>query len=114
MRRHHKEHNGQAVLYSQRGIPEMLRKMTEPLGEVCSVTRKLLRRGLGFQTSRHVNVFFPAKGRILFEQPSYILHNMKTYWGSGNHGPRSLSPDTSKRGPALCTGRLIHGETALV
>jgi hypothetical protein len=34
-------HNGQAVLRSQRGIPEMLRKMVEPLGEVCSVTRRL-------------------------------------------------------------------------
>jgi hypothetical protein len=49
----------------------MLRKMVEPLGEVCSVTRRLLRRGLGLQTSRHVNVFFLAKGRILFEQPMY-------------------------------------------
>ena len=31
----------------QRGIPEMLRTKAEPPGEVCSVTRRLLRRGLG-------------------------------------------------------------------
>jgi len=47
----------------------MLRTIAEPLGEVCSVTRRLLRKGLGLQTSRRVNAFFPAKGRILFEQP---------------------------------------------
>jgi len=46
MRRHYTEHDGQAVLHSQRGIPEMLRTMAELLGEVCSVTRRLLRRGL--------------------------------------------------------------------
>jgi len=62
------EHDGQAVLHSQRGIPEMRRTLAEPLGEVCSVTRKLLRRRLGLHTSRHVNVFFPAKGQILSEQ----------------------------------------------
>jgi len=67
-RRHYTEHDGQAVLHSQRGIPEMLWTMAEPLGEVCSVTRRLLRRRLGLQTSRRVNVFFPAKGRILFEE----------------------------------------------
>ena len=44
-----------------RDIPEMLRTMAEPLGQVCSVTRRLLRRGLGLQTSRRVNVFFPTK-----------------------------------------------------
>ena len=55
----------------------MLRTMAEPLGEVCSVTRRLLRRGLGLQTSRRVNVFFPAKGRILFEQASYLLHHVR-------------------------------------
>jgi len=49
----------------------MLQTMAEPLGEVCSVTRRLLRRGLGLQTFRRVNVFFPAKGQILFEQASY-------------------------------------------
>jgi len=65
------EHNDQAVLHSQRGIPEMLRQLAELLGEVCSVTRRLLRRGLGLQTSRRVNVFFLAKGRILFGQPTY-------------------------------------------
>jgi len=32
----------------------MLRTMTEPLGEMCSVTRGLLRRGLGLKTSRRV------------------------------------------------------------
>ena len=48
----------------------MLRTVAEPLGEVRSVTRRLLQRGLGLQTSRRVNVFFPAKGRILFEQAS--------------------------------------------
>ena len=51
----------------------MLRTMAEPLGEVCSVTRRLLRRGLGLHTSRRVNVFFSAKGPILFEQPSYTV-----------------------------------------
>ena len=71
MRQHYTEHDGQAVLHSQRGIPEMLQTMAEPLGEVCSVTRTLLQRGLELQTSRCVNVFFPAKGQILFEQPSY-------------------------------------------
>jgi len=44
MRRHYTEHDGQAVLHSQRGIPEMLRTMAEPLVEVCSITRRLLRR----------------------------------------------------------------------
>ena len=68
---HYLEHNSQAVLHSQRGIPEMLLTMAEPLGEVCSVTRRLLRRGLGLQTSRRVNVFFPAKDQILFEQATY-------------------------------------------
>ena len=62
----------------------MLRTMAEPLGEVCSVTRRLLRRGLGLQTSRRVNVFFPTKGRILFEQAmnfkiyNYVKRNGKT------------------------------------
>jgi len=70
-RRHYMEHDSQAVLHSQKGIPEMLQTMVDPLGEVCSVTRRLLQRGLGLQTSRHVNVFFPAKGWILFEQPTY-------------------------------------------
>ena len=46
----------------------MLRTIAEPLGEMCSVTRRLLRRGLGLQTSRRVNVFFSAKGGILFEK----------------------------------------------
>jgi len=69
--RHYMEHNSQAVLHSQRGIPEMLWTMAEPLGEVCSVGRRLLRRGLGLQASRRVNVFFLAKGRILFEQATY-------------------------------------------
>jgi len=40
--------------------------------EKCVVTRRLLQRGLGLQTSRRVNVFFPAKGRILFEQATYM------------------------------------------
>jgi hypothetical protein len=50
----------------------MLQKMVELLGEVCPVIRRLLRRGLGLQTSRHVNVFFVAKGWILFEQVTYV------------------------------------------
>jgi hypothetical protein len=66
------EHDGKAVLHSQKGILEMLRKIVEPLGEVCSVARRLLQRGLGLQTSRRVNVFFLAKGWILFEQPAYV------------------------------------------
>jgi len=68
-RRHYTEHDCQGLLHSQRGIPEMLRTMAEPLGEVCSVTGRLRRRGLGFQTYRRVNVFFPAKGRILLNRP---------------------------------------------
>jgi hypothetical protein len=64
----------------------MLRKM-EPLGEVCSVTRRLLRRGWGLQTSRRVNVFSPAKGRMLFEQATaFEVVNLDTFvirrgWG---------------------------------
>ena len=46
----------------------MLRTVAEPPGEVCSVTRRRLRSGLGLQTSRRVNVCFSAKGRVLFEQ----------------------------------------------
>jgi hypothetical protein len=65
------EHNGQAVLHLQKGSLEMLRKMEELLGEVFSVTSRLLRGGLGLQTSRLVNVFFLAKGQILFEKPMY-------------------------------------------
>ena len=61
------------ALHSHTGIPKMLRTMAKPLGEVCSVTRRLLRRVLGLQTSSRVNVFFPAKGRILFEQDSYTV-----------------------------------------
>ena len=56
------EHDVQAVLHSQRGIAEMLRTMAELLEEVCSVTRRLLRRGLELPTSRCVNVFFLAIG----------------------------------------------------
>ena len=69
------ERDGQAVLHLQRDITEMLQTMAEPLGEVCSFTRRLLRRGLELQTSRCVNVFFLAKGQILFEQPSYVENN---------------------------------------
>jgi hypothetical protein len=50
----------------------MLQTMAELLGEVCSLTRRLLRRGLGLQTSRRINVFFPAKGQIIFEQATYF------------------------------------------
>ena len=57
----------------------MLRTMAEPLEEVCSVTRRLLRRRLGLQTSRRVNVFFAAKGRILFEKATYIHTYIHTY-----------------------------------
>jgi hypothetical protein len=71
MRWHYTKYDSQAVLHSQRGIPEMLQTMAGLLGEVCSVTRRPLRRGLWLQTSRRVNVFFPAKGQILFEQPTY-------------------------------------------
>jgi len=53
----------------------MLRTMEEPLGEVRSVTRRLRQRGLGLQTSRRVNVFFLAKGQILFEQASYVPYS---------------------------------------
>jgi len=80
--RHYTEHDGQAVLHSQRDIPKMLRTMAEPLEEVWSVTRRLLRRALGLQTSRRVNVFFPAKGQILFEQATYFLINVWKYTGN--------------------------------
>ena len=36
------ERDGQAVLHLQRDITEMLQTMAEPLGEVCSFTRRLL------------------------------------------------------------------------
>jgi len=49
----------------------------ERLGEVFSVTKRLLRRELGLQTSRRVSVFFPAKGRILFEQATYATDYSK-------------------------------------
>jgi hypothetical protein len=71
------EHVGQAVLCSQRGIPEMLLTMAEPLGEVCSVTRRLLRRGLGLQTSRGINVFFPARSQILTKEFLCIIHTVE-------------------------------------
>jgi len=64
----------------------MLKKMADPLGEVCSVTRRLLRRGLGFQASRRANVFFLGKGQILFEQAmykyilSFILFLILHFW----------------------------------
>ena len=64
------------------GIPEMLRTMEERIVEVCSVTRSLLRRALGLQVSRRVNVFFAAKGRILFEQTTYVLINVWKYTGN--------------------------------
>jgi hypothetical protein len=65
--------NTTAKLYSirKKAFLEMLRKMVEPLGEVCSVTRRLFRRGLSLLTSRHVKVFFPAKGQLLFEEATY-------------------------------------------
>jgi hypothetical protein len=75
---HYTEQEGQAVLHSERGNPEMLEKMAEPVGEVCSVTGRLLRRGLGLQTSRRVNVIFLDKGRILFEQATYASFIFKT------------------------------------
>jgi hypothetical protein len=59
----------------------MLRTMAEPLGEVCSVTRRLLRRGLELQASRCVNVFFPAKGQILFEQALYTQQKTLIHYG---------------------------------
>ena len=71
-RRHYTEHDGQALLHSQRGIPEMLRTMAEPLGEGCSVTARLLRRGLGFQTSRRVNVFFRPKVGYFLNRPRIL------------------------------------------
>jgi hypothetical protein len=74
----------------------MLRTMAEPLGEVCSVTRRLLRSGLELQTSRCVNVFFPAKGRMLFEQYTkyYIITKPLKYLLSFKF--RSFCPYFSK------------------
>jgi hypothetical protein len=46
--------------------------MAEPLGEVCSVTGRLLRRGFGFQTSRRVNVFFRPKVGYFFNRPRTV------------------------------------------
>jgi hypothetical protein len=81
MRRHYTEYDCQAVLHSQKGITGMLRTIVEPLGKVCSVTRRLLWRALGLQTSRRVNVFLLAKGHILIEQPLYFSNKEKcSYW----------------------------------
>jgi hypothetical protein len=76
MRQYYTEHDGEAVLHSQRGIPEMLRTMKELLWEVCSVTRRLLQSWLGLQVSKRINVFFPATGRIFFEQSSYTTQSL--------------------------------------
>jgi hypothetical protein len=50
--------------------------------------RETTSKGLGFQTSRHVNVFFPAKVRIRFEQALYsasfiILLTYFLKWDAG-------------------------------
>jgi len=68
--RHYREHDGQAVLHSQRDIPEMLLTTAEPLGKVCSVTRRLLRMGLGLQTSRRI---FPGQWSDTFLTGHVIL-----------------------------------------
>ena len=62
--------NTTAKLYSIRkeAFQKCFKQWRNRWEKVCSVTRRLLRRGLGLQTSRRVNVFFPAKCQIIFEQ----------------------------------------------
>jgi hypothetical protein len=45
--------------------------MAEALGEVCALPRRLLWRGLGFCTSKSINVFLLTKGSTLFEHTTY-------------------------------------------
>jgi hypothetical protein len=49
----------------------MFPAMAGPLEEVCALPRRLLGRGLGFETSKLIIVFLPTKGPILFEQTTY-------------------------------------------
>jgi len=42
--------------------------MAGPLEEVCALPRRLLWRGLGFQTSKQIIVFLPTKGPILLNR----------------------------------------------
>jgi hypothetical protein len=73
-RRHYSEHDGKSVFHSQRGIQKKVRKMAEPLEEVRSDTRRLLRKGLGLQTSRHgVRVFFLDPISDNFEHTTYFI-----------------------------------------
>lgn len=44
----------------------MLPTMAAPPVEVCAVPRRLLLSGLGFQTTRSINVFFVAEGQTHF------------------------------------------------
>jgi hypothetical protein len=75
-RRHYAERDSPAEHDSTGSFPEMFPAMAGPLEEVCALQRRLLWRGLGFQTSKLIIVFLPTKGPILFEQTSYLqLHN---------------------------------------
>jgi hypothetical protein len=58
--------------------------MVEELGEVCALPRRLLWRGLGFCTSKPINVFLLTKGSILFEHTTYdmIWYNIIVEWFS--------------------------------
>ena len=78
----------------------MLRTMAELLGEVCSVTRRLLR--LKSQTSMRVNVFFPAKGRILFEHATYRrISDEKSLFTLSETKPGPPSGDTPTKAAAI-------------
>lgn len=61
VRRQYEKCDGSAALHSKSGLPEMLPTMTGPLWEVCAVPRRVYWRGVGFQTSKWVIVFFLPK-----------------------------------------------------
>jgi hypothetical protein len=66
-KRHHAECDGPAEHHSKGRVPEVFPTMADALGEVCALTMRLLWRGLGFCTSKSINVFLVTKGSILFE-----------------------------------------------
>ena len=88
----------------------MLRTMAEPLGEVCSVTSRLLQRGLGLQTSRHVNVFFQAKVGYFLNRPRIINYNLDS-----EYDVKILDPNFVKlfKLAQLSIDYLLYSTTAL-
>ena len=71
--------NTTAKLYSVRKkvFQECFEQWRNRWENLCSVTWRLLRRGLGVQTSWRVKTFFPAEGRILFERDT--CRTLKTF-----------------------------------